>query len=168
MDQPQLPQDREGQRDRYLVATDARGHVTILERLTEIFLDVCHERLGVWLARNIEVQVFGQPGESVQLAQTRATGERVASIVRMAVHEGQNLVLQGLFQPGAQGKGVEALALLSHDGRQPFLDHTMPAAVRIDRIRSIFGTPLAGMVATSLFLSDRCSASQLGRSVSSR
>jgi hypothetical protein len=81
--------------------------VTILERLAEVFSDICRERRGFWLTRNIEVQIFGQPRESVQLAQTCATGEQVASILRMVVHEGQNLVLKGLFQSGAQEERVE-------------------------------------------------------------
>src|SRR5450756_196170 len=110
VDQSQLLQDREDQRDRDAGSTDSRGHVAILERFADVFPEICHERRNVWLPRDIEVQVFGQPGESVQLAQTRATGEQVVSILRMVVDEGQNLVLQGLFQSGAQEERVEARA----------------------------------------------------------
>src|SRR5450830_391387 len=65
VDQPQLLQDREDQRDRRPVSTDSRGHVTILERFADVFPEICHERRNVWLPRDIEVQVFGQPGESI-------------------------------------------------------------------------------------------------------
>src|SRR5450756_1125038 len=124
VDQPQMLEDGEHEHDRHSVAAHFRSRWAVMQRTLYVGLRVSCECLGFDGVSDIEVEVFGQAGQSIEAGETCAASEKERAVGRIVVHELENGILKDLFQFGAQNQGIET-RVPRDDLGEVFFNHTI-------------------------------------------